>query len=176
MSGNFELRQKIDTAVKLVDPKEFSRRLELLRREYGHSIKIIELARDMLRTFNCYAYALGIWKSDEFQRRAAGNRSEIALVNSSVIQRMLDNNDLEPRNVGAVIPGDMLLYFNESGVKHGAAYLGRDNGRIVVRSKWGPDELFEHEIWEVPASYGDQVKFFKKPTLELCLSRIDEPR
>lgn len=174
MSGNPELRQKLEDAVKLNDFGDFARRLERLRHEHSHGITIIEMSISKLSTFNCYAYALGIWENSEYLRRKSESARDIPVVISELVQSMLERGDFEPTNAESIQLDDMLLYFDGDDVKHGARHLHRSNVGSIVRSKWGPNELFEHEMWEIPASYGDRVKFFKKPTLELCLRRIDE--
>ncbi|MBZ5532394.1 MAG: hypothetical protein LAO20_13265 [Acidobacteriia bacterium] len=54
--------------------------------------------------------------------------------------------------------GDIVLYFNEEERFKHAGLLGA-NGRVV--SKWGIGHLYQHELFEVPESYGTTVRFFK---------------
>jgi hypothetical protein len=53
--------------------------------------------------------------------------------------------------------GDIVFYFDDSRFKH--AGLVSRAGR--VKSKWGTGYLYEHELYEVPESYGTEVRFFK---------------
>ena len=53
----------------------------------------------------------------------------------------------------------MVIYFNKDGrIKH--AGLNRGSGR--VESKWGMGGLFEHDVFDVPESYGNVVRLFGK--------------
>jgi hypothetical protein len=58
----------------------------------------------------------------------------------------------------AVLPrGSLVIYFHEA---DSFAHVGlvREGGR--VESKWGQLGLFEHELFEVPSNYGNNVRFF----------------
>jgi hypothetical protein len=43
-------------------------------------------------------------------------------------------------------------------------HIGRTASGHGVVSKWGAGLLWEHDTWEVPASYGSNVRFFASPT------------
>ena len=71
---------------------------------------------------------------------------------------LLDHNQLTEIIQSEAREGDIALYFSEAGrFKHAGRMLG--NGRIV--SKWGIGNLYEHEVLEVPESYGNTVRFFR---------------
>jgi hypothetical protein len=54
-----------------------------------------------------------------------------------------------------------------------AAVVG-DKG--AVRSKWGANEVHEHAVWDVPTSYGDVVRYFRRPAPETVLRRFAPDR
>lgn len=59
--------------------------------------------------------------------------------------------------------GDFVIYFlnKTTGIKiikHSGIYLGKGK----VRSKWGNGPVFIHDLYNVPFTYGEFVKFFKK--------------
>jgi hypothetical protein len=60
----------------------------------------------------------------------------------------------------------IVLYFANGRFMH--AGLSFNRHRVI--SKWGTGHLYEHALWEVPQSYGDTVRFFKKPTCEEALN------
>lgn len=43
------------------------------------------------------------------------------------------------------------------------------NTDLRVTSKWGIGHLYEHELWDVPVSYGTSVRFLKQLPYELAL-------
>jgi hypothetical protein len=60
----------------------------------------------------------------------------------------------------------LVLYFSGSDWKH----IGTVTAPDRVTSQWGTYPIYEHDVYEVPASYGDQVRFFEKPSPERALS------
>ncbi len=54
--------------------------------------------------------------------------------------------------------GSLIVYLDGGAIKHvGISTDGR------VASKWGGGHLWDHGIFEVPASYGDAVAFYRPP-------------
>ena len=41
-----------------------------------------------------------------------------------------------------------------------------------VRSKWGTAHLWQHGLFEVPESYGDDVAFYVRPAREVVLAEF----
>ena len=61
--------------------------------------------------------------------------------------------------------GDLVFYFSAGEFRH--AGLLRANGRVV--SKWGTGNLYDHELFEVPESYGTDVRYYKRLPRERAL-------
>ena len=56
--------------------------------------------------------------------------------------------------------GSLAMYFMGEKWRHvGLVYR---SGRII--SKWGTYPVYEHEISDIPASYGNRVRFYERPT------------
>ena len=53
-----------------------------------------------------------------------------------------------------------LLYFNGEHLTHTARVAEANE---LLLSKWGPSELIEHRLWEVPEGYGDTYKVAVPP-------------
>jgi hypothetical protein len=66
----------------------------------------------------------------------------------------------------------VVLYF-DGGPTH-AALVREAPPQLVPESKWGPSELHSHGLWEVPASYGDQVRFYAPTDIEELLDLLFE--
>ena len=45
---------------------------------------------------------------------------------------------------------------------------------IRVISKWGKNPAYEHDMFEVPASYGDEYELFKRPPIGYITSKFIE--
>jgi hypothetical protein len=171
MSGNAALRDELDEASRIRLPQVYIETLERLRREFGHSILILPDGSDRITRFNCFAYGLGLWEHDDYIRRVnAANNS--AIVNSLFVRAILDDGTLKEINAAEAAPGDVLLYFHKEAVTH-AAVVGENQ---TCRSKWGGNEVHQHGLWEVPAQYGDQVRYYRAPDAASILTRLPDSK
>jgi hypothetical protein len=76
-------------------------------------------------------------------------------VNPSRIVDKLKEEVEKPNN------GDLVAYFLDGELRHIGIYVGK--GRVI--SKWGAGPVFEHPLYMVPESYGNCIRYFKKPKL-----------
>ncbi len=168
-SGNADLRHELDKASKLRVPQDYRDELERLRKKYRHSISILRDGIDRITRFNCFAYGLGFWKHAEYIRRvdAAGNS---AIADSHFVSWVLEQDILREISVSDAKEGDVVLYFDKGAVTH-AAVLGEEQ---TLRSKWGGNEVHQHGLWEVPAQYGDTVRYYRKPDAASLLSHLQD--
>jgi hypothetical protein len=72
-----------------------------------------------------------------------------------------------------VEPGDAVLYFSLEWVRH-AGTVEMVSPALIVRSKWGGNEVHRHKLWQLPAMHGDRVKFFRSPDRELIFARLED--
>jgi hypothetical protein len=63
---------------------------------------------------------------------------------------------------------DLIMYFENRQWKHVGFW--KLNGR--VESKWGLGLLYNHETWEVPKHYGDEVRFFRSISSEEAIEHL----
>ncbi len=86
------------------------------------------------------------------------------------INFLLRNSALAAREPELVITGDRIIYFDKGQFRH----VGRVIAHNRILSKWGTGNLYQHAVWEVPASYGDDVRYYIGPgehaSFELFLS------
>lgn len=65
--------------------------------------------------------------------------------------------------------GNIIIYYIEGSnlpiIKHSGIYLGEGK----VKSKWANGPIFIHDVFNVPYSYGEKVKFFYKVNEDLVL-------
>ena len=85
------------------------------------------------------------------------------------VEYLLTRRDLYEVEFEGVKNDYIIIYFNESELTHAGKILRK---RVV--SKWGKGLLLEHEIHEAPAIYGNEVKFFKKLSLDNCINTFIE--
>ena len=66
--------------------------------------------------------------------------------------------------------GDIVLYSDDNEIKHVGKLIEKD--RFI--SKWGIGYLYEHNIFEVPISYGNNISFFKSINREEAIKYFIE--
>ena len=131
-----------------------------MRQRFHHSI-VVTADNPNLHTTNCYAFALGLGGLADYHALVASNRRASPIIDSIFVMALIANRDL--REIAPADPatiGDLAVYFRENRVTHCGVVMS-DQRRI--RSKWGTNVVHEHEIDEVPASYGDMIRFFAVP-------------
>jgi hypothetical protein len=153
------LRVALDRIMSIQFPTVFQSAFDEVQREYGHTIRIIPGDKKWLETFNCYAFALGIVDSPRYQTLVQKHCNG-ALANSHFMSALLACGELTKIDEARVRVGNLVLYLAEGRLTHaGIVFTGSQR----VRSKWGPNELYEHALWEVPQSYGGQKQFVDAP-------------
>jgi hypothetical protein len=120
--------------------------LEALKGEYHHDIRVMPW--DMGIECNCVMYALGL--SFEPASSPLGR----FYASTAFVQRLIEDGLLSP--VESQSEGDLVIYFKEGKVVH--IGIGRQGDR--VESKWGIGWPYDHPAWEVPSTYGDEVRRF----------------
>ena len=71
---------------------------------------------------------------------------------------LIDKNILVELSRAKAGDSDFVFYFNKGTWKH--AGLWSRYGRVI--SKWGQGHLYEHELFEVPMSFGNNVKYYRR--------------
>lgn len=140
-----------------LSPEDFTldqQRIEELRTRCVHTIKWVEDAG--LNKSDCFAYALGI------PSKLLAVPDRIILVkffNSKLIQILeVVPNPLE---------GGLVLYLSDGVPQH----IGVMRGERVI-SKWGKNPVYNHELLDLPASYGNDIRYFKKPPERLITNHF----
>jgi hypothetical protein len=118
-------------------------KVERLRTEFHHSIRFIGHGTERQR---CFDYVLDIHPdliADAYNGKLF----------KPFIAWYCDKSLIKDPN------GEIVIYFDQEEPKHAGFY--RDQ-RII--SKWGSNPIYEHGIKEVPASYGDTVLRYRRPS------------
>jgi hypothetical protein len=159
---NAALRQALE--LDGVEIGKHREELDKLTELYGHSIRFV---RSKEGDQTCAAYALGL----------SGNRtyrSVAAWAEMGIFERSVSTNSafmtwlLEGRlqEIDEPIAGCLVCYLSGDEWKH-VGIMGA-NGKVT--SKWGTFPLYEHALDEVQESYGDEVRFFVRPSEEEALA------
>lgn len=62
--------------------------------------------------------------------------------------------------------GDLVLYFNIKKPTHAGKIIRINSTTIEIESNWGELYVFRHALWDVPESYGNEVRFFKPISMQ----------
>ena len=140
-----------------------------LSKEFNHSIilkKEANLSNESSWRYNCFTYAFNLLNSSEFLDIT--ERYPFLFAEPRYASYLI-NNYLCKISETEAVNEDYIIYFHEKMPKHAGKYF---NGKII--SKWGHFHLLEHEIYEVPSSYGDEIQFFKKISVPECVSAFKQ--
>lgn len=123
--------------------------------EFGHSIRPVASVVD-LRRYTCLVYALGFQGMPEYETIARLNYVDV-FAGADFANWLLDRGHLKEVKAAKAEPGSFVLYSDEL---RAFIHIGilRDDGR--VDSKWGNQGLYNHEVFEVPISYGYTVRYY----------------
>jgi hypothetical protein len=138
---------------------EYNAKLAALKVNPGHSIAVLPDGRGRISRFNCFAYAFGIWNHPDFIE-LVDQTEDSAIMDSAFVSWMIEDFLLTEVHAEAVGLGDIAIYQNNSAITHGAVITAVDQP-MALHSKWGGNEVHRHGLWEVMASYGDEVRFFR---------------
>lgn len=132
--------------------------IEKLKPIYHHSISVIP--HEISLPFNCFSFALDTIDSGritEILKEDTSNDCRYGVkFGTDFINRMISGGFLVRDDNGSII-----VYFKNGKPVHAGKIK---NNRIV--SKWGVGLLWEHDVWEIPNSYGDKNLRFRETDRE----------
>jgi len=111
------------------------------------------------KNHNCFAYALGF--ADKLELLAQTNGFD-----DLYFIKLLENNELEKTD--SPVDGDYIIYQDLEGYPDRLTHIGvLTADKVVSKWAWGP--LVRHSLWDVPASYGNDVFYVKAISFERSL-------
>ena len=139
-----------------------------IRSEFDHSIELVERwSLPGPENFNCVMYALDL-RDDQLLIALANSMDIIRetrgrdrvdggliLADTEFLEFCIAEGAMPPISDREICPGNLLVYRNDGKCRH----IGKlvNHGRL--RSKWGTDDLLEHDPLEVPDCYGDSLQY-----------------
>lgn len=104
------------------------------------------------KNHNCFAYALGFSEKLELTAETRG-------FDDLYFIKLLENHELERTTLP--VDGDYVIYQDLEGYPDRLTHIGvLDGSKIISKWAWGP--LVRHSLWDVPASYGNDVFYVKE--------------
>lgn len=169
MAGDSQLRAMLHD---LTENSHFSTTYDMrwlaIGRYRAHGIR--DLSGPGQWNFNCFAYALRLDGNPQFDQcvKAHGTHPE-PLIHSRFIEHLLRQGIVTVRRGIDYSCDDVVLYYQGQQMKH-AARVVTANGKLV--SKWGVGRIYEHDLFEVPSSYGDTIKIVGLPNVPVTLAEL----
>jgi hypothetical protein len=169
LSNNSELRERLqaitDSCSGQNDLQKQVGLIVALYASHPHSISPIGEAqpgKPETYRFNCHEYAFDLRGSSEIKKIAVQYHS---IFPGRDYVAWLIENVLTEVTISEARDGDFVVYFSNDQIMHTGVWTSSK-----VRSKWGLAHLWEHGLYEVPASYGNTVRFFRKLAREQCIA------
>lgn len=125
--------------------------IEHLKQEYSHTIDY----RGMDDGNNCVTHAFGLANTPAYRAIAGSFGGEI-FAGRGFMEWLLRDHLYE---IDEAADGCAVLYF----VGHTWQHIGRLCAPGRVTSKWGTFPVYDHALLELPAGYGDIVRYFSMP-------------
>ena len=147
---------------EMTESRNVSRHRELLTaiaRACPHTVKILTSERP-IRSYTCLMHVFGFdghRDNAAIARRCNGR----VFAGANYAHWLIDNSELEEIDPMRIRAGDLAMYFNDGVFKHVGLIGGND--RLV--SKWGIGNLYDHRTFEVPESYGSEVRYYRRLTV-----------
>ncbi|MGA7328743.1 MAG: hypothetical protein WBX25_30735 [Rhodomicrobium sp.] len=162
-NSNPALRKALE-ALESVPIGQHQAKVEKLAELHSHSIQFVSYKPGDL---TCAAYTLGLAYNRTYRSLACwASRGEIdpsVLAGSAFMIWILDACLLEISEPRA---GCLVCYFADGMWKR----IGVISADRRVTSKWGTFPVYEHALAEVQKSYGDEVRFFERPSPQDALA------
>ncbi len=162
---NTILRQKLNQITSQNIGKNIAKQIDLIKNiNIPHSITLKQQAivgKSETFQFNCFMYVLNII-SDSIVEKIMKNHQTIFI--GSEFMKHLIQNKLQEIDFLKKEDGDIIIYYLNDKPEHAGKIF---SNRII--SKWGTGHMWEHDIFEIPITYGQTYKTYKQISSEEAL-------
>jgi hypothetical protein len=124
--------------------------VEAVRKTHPHVIRF----RELINQSTCVLYALGLARERAYRAIALDFDGAI-FAGKTFMQWLVSGRHLIELDKPKM--GCLALYFDNGVWQH----IGIVTGPRRVISQWGEFPVYEHDVCEVPARYGDEVRYFE---------------
>jgi hypothetical protein len=145
--------------------------VEGLKTQFNHSIKSLNPKVRWLPGYTCLVYALGFAGDATYSAAIKRVDPKEVFAGKEFFDWLLANKHLVKIEAGSESAGDFIVYFNSHNeFKH----IGILTDKKRVESKWGELGLYDHEIFDVPENYGDEIKFFEPIKYDVAIAAFKQ--
>jgi hypothetical protein len=123
-------------------------------------VRIIATNANLARTvFNCVMYAFDWVDYAEPNVMRVGSQHCHFLIDTVFLGKVIAQQLITEKPVALANTNDLVAYFDGPQPRH----IGKVMSTSTFASKWGVGHLYEHGLWDVPKTFGDQGRYFKPP-------------
>ena len=154
--NNGVLRERLQTIIEVQDVSKHPALLAELTGECPNSIQIVKSPHPIDR-YTCLMHVFDFTEKPEYVAIAKYGLGRI-FAGTDFAHWLIERGHLVEVSQTEAQEGDLVFYFSEGSFKH--VGLWQSGHRVL--SKWGVGHLYDHEIPEVPMSYGTDVRFYNR--------------
>jgi hypothetical protein len=123
----------------------------VVRQVYPHTVEF----RELIDGSTCVPYALGLFRERTYDAIRCNFGRKI-FAGHTFVEWLITDHLVE---IPEPTPGSLALYFHGGTWQHMGVVSGP--GRVI--SQWGEFPVYEHAVCELPARYGNEVRYFEMP-------------
>ena len=158
------LRKRLQAMTEVEDVSQHPRLLQEIRGKCPNTIELLASPHPVGR-YTCLVHVLGFAGCPDYEA-IASRGFHVVFAGRAFAHWLIDRGALSEVSQPEAKTGDFVFYFDQDGR---FMHAGLDRTNLRVTSKWGIGHLYEHELWDVPESYGTSVRFFKQLPYEEAL-------
>ncbi len=167
-----ELEQLLGERRSHPTSREFhDKAIDRLNRRFDAHISILPYEnRAHIDTFNCHAYALGLYAIPAYRALYERSGRYSAIVKGAFVAWLIKEGLVKECDEK---PDAIVVYGSTRDVKHTG--IVEQTGEFV-RSKWARWEVYRHSPLEVPATYGFPCMFLERPNPSVIFASLKKWR
>lgn len=154
------LRRKLKEMIAVTDAYRHPSLLRRLSRVHRNSIRPCPSSYPIYR-YTCLMHVFQFAEHPDYIAIARHGPGQV-FAGADFAHWLITRGLLDPVCAEEAKAGDLVLYFCDGAFKHAGLLI--DGGRVL--SKWGTGQLYEHDLYEVPDNYGDEVRYFASLSCE----------
>jgi hypothetical protein len=148
-----EFRSELEEITQNTSADEWWPEIEDLQQQFPHTIRTHE--HETSEPYTCFMYAFRLHTSSKHREICEALGASV-FADTCFFLFLKKRGVLRSKNPSSRQPGDLVVYINHGLPIHIGVTVAE--GRVI--SKWGTGLLLEHDILEVPASYGKEIEAY----------------
>ncbi len=160
------LRRKLRDMIAVSDAYRHPSLLRRLSRIYRNSIRLLPSSHPIYR-YTCLMHVFRFAEHPDYIAIAHHGQGRV-FAGADFAHWLVARGLLMPLRPEEARGGDLVFYFSDGRFKHAGMLI--EGGRVV--SKWGTGQLYEHDLYEIPDHYGDELRYFASLSCESAIEHF----